>query len=58
MFIDLWVAETVSAEHNKNGRGGAEKDRKIRGITPKSGPENHTGSYKEGVTVLVCLSCI
>lgn len=47
MFIDLWVAEAVSAMHNKNGRGGAERDRKVRGITPKPGPQSHPGSYKE-----------
>lgn len=40
-------AETVSAEHNKNGGGGAERDRKIRGITPKPVSQNHSGSYKE-----------
>lgn len=40
-------AETVSAEHNKNGGGGAERDRKIRGITPKPVSQNHPGSYKE-----------
>lgn len=47
MFIDLWVAETVSAEHNKNGGGGAERDRKIRGLTPNPVSQNHSGSYKE-----------
>lgn len=43
----VWMAESVSADHNKNGGGGTERDRSMRRVTPKPIPPNHPGSYKE-----------
>lgn len=41
------MAESVSADHNKNSGRGAERDRSMRRVTPKPVPQNHPGSYKE-----------
>lgn len=43
----VWMAESVSADHNKNGGGGhRERSQHEKGDT-KTYPPNHPGSYKE-----------
>lgn len=43
----MWMAESVSADHNKNSARGAERDGSMKRVTQIPVLQSHPGSYKE-----------